>query len=88
MTPYQRGNRDGLLWLASVAAAKAETYRAEADRCDRVLANPVNRAQANAARVLHPWAVARMAAWLDVAAEAERMAAAMPEDPEHPEEAP
>jgi Lon protease-like protein len=87
-TPYQRGNRDALLQFAHVAAARAEAHRAEVDRCSAVLADPVNAVQANAARVLQPSAVWRMQAWLDVAALAERMAEARPEDPESTEEAP
>jgi hypothetical protein len=86
MTPYQRGNRDALLQFAHVAATRAEAHRAEVDRCNAVLTNLVNAVQVNAARVLQPAAVWRMQAWLDAAALAERMAEAMPEDPESTEE--
>jgi hypothetical protein len=88
MTPYQRGNRDGLLGMAAVARQRAEAHYAEAARCDAVLDAPANGVQANAARHLRAPALWRGRVWEEAAREAERMAEAMPEDPEVPEDAP
>jgi hypothetical protein len=82
MTPYQRGNRDGLLAFAAWARQAANTEGREVERCAAVELAPVNETQRRAAQNISTNAVRRMAVYNAVAREAERMAQALPCDPE------
>lgn len=82
MTPYQRGNRDGLLAFVAWARRQADLHGAEVGRLAAVEHAPVNEVQRHAAQHLHISALRRMVVYNEVAKEAERMAQALPCDPE------
>lgn len=78
-TPYQRGNRDGLLnlaaeieRLAALCDESAEAFRARADR------------GCASAKMLYEHDIRAAEGYRKVAALARRRAEALPEDPEEP----
>jgi len=79
---YQRGNRDGLLSFAAWANVQADQSFEEVERCARVLRNPVNGVQENAARAIERGSMHRMLAYRAAADHAHRMSEALPIDPE------
>ena len=83
---YQRGNRDGLLAFAAWAKSQADLHGADVARCEKVLQNPVNQVQANAAQRIEQNALVRMTAFNQAAEQALRMAESLPLDPESQEE--
>jgi hypothetical protein len=85
MTPYQRGNRDGLLAFAAWARQQANLHGAEVEKCAAIELAPVNEVQRKAAQNVSTNAVRRMAVYDAVARKAERMAKALPLDPEEAE---
>ena len=78
---YQRGNRDGLLAFAAWAEAQSEIYGTEVERCAKVLQNPVNRVQQNAAGRIEANSLTKMIAFRDAAKHARQMAEQLPMDP-------
>jgi hypothetical protein len=82
MTPYQRGNRDGLRAFAAWARQQADLYGQEVERFAAIEHAPANEVQRHAAQHLSTNALRRMVAYNEVAKEAERMAQALPCDPE------
>jgi hypothetical protein len=79
---YQRGNRDGLLSFAAFAKKQADIYGDDiAKRADQQLKTRDERVQRQAAE-LAKTSMLRMVVWQEAAAEAERMAQALPEDSE------
>lgn len=74
MTPYQRGNRDGLLSFAKACDTEAQAERDEVARWER-------SRHAHSARASENHAFARQAL-MHAAALARRMAEALPVDPE------
>lgn len=79
---YQRGNRDGLLAFAAWAEAQADVYGTEAEKCAKVLQNPVNRIQQNAAGRIEANSLTKMITFRDAAKRARLMADRLPIDPE------
>jgi hypothetical protein len=82
MTPYQRGNRDGLLAFAAWARQAANTEGREVEMCERIELAATSDVQRRGARNIGTNHVRRMAVYNTVAREAERMAEALPCDPE------
>jgi hypothetical protein len=85
MTPYQRGNRDGLLAFAAWAKAQADLQEREVERVAPAMEAWRNEIQRRAAEQISKNALRRMAAYNEVVKEAERMAEALPMDPEEVE---
>lgn len=83
MTPYQRGNRDGLLNLAANLRENAAQHRAEAERMKVHRERPGLRMDTHRAiqRLLEN-AVMREQVLLDSARLADRLSEALPMDPE------
>lgn len=82
MNAYQRGNRDALVWMSHVAQERAEIYMAEVEKCLKVMDNPINKVQSNAAMKIHTTSLWKSQAWKEVSALALRMSESIPEDPE------
>lgn len=82
MTPYQRGNRDGLLALAAWAKAQADLHGHEVERVAPAQLGWKNETQRRAAEQISTNALRRMVVYREAAKEAERMAQALPMDPE------
>jgi len=84
MNAYQRGNRDGLLAFAAWAKAQADLQGREVERVAPAMEAWRNEVQRRAAEQISTNALRRMVAYNEVAREAERMAQALPMDPEEP----
>ena len=82
MNAYQRGNRDGLLALAAWAREAANAERRESEWCKEVEIASENDRQRRGAHNIGTLALRRMAIYNSVVCEAERMAQALPCDPE------
>jgi hypothetical protein len=82
MTPYQRGNRDGLLAFAAWARQQADLQDREVERVAPAMEAWRNEIQRRAAEQISMNALRQMVAFRYVAKEAERMAEALPMDPE------
>lgn len=82
MTPYQRGNRDGLLSFAAWAREMAEVCRAEADRRTELQMRSLDDRIVEQAGRLVSTMLWQVDAYKRAAQEAERMAEALPLDPE------
>jgi hypothetical protein len=82
MNAYQRGNRDGLLALAAWAKAQADLNGQEVERVAPATLHWKNEIQRRAAEQISTNALRRMVVYNEVAKEAERMAQALPCDPE------
>lgn len=89
MTPYQRGNRDGLRNVAALLREHAGLHRAEAERMKVHRERPGLRMDTHRTiqRLLEN-AVMREQDYLTAADLAERLAEALPDDPEAPESTP
>jgi len=75
VTPYQRGNRDGLLSFADELDAMADDYRKRADKPAHPQANPY------AVQRLRDTDLWRMQVAKHAADRARRLSEALPEDP-------
>ena len=84
-SPYQRGNRDGLLSFAAWAREMAEVCRAEADRRTELQMRSLDTRIVEQAGRLVGTMLWQVDAYKRAAQEAERMAEALPLDPEGPE---
>ncbi len=82
MTPYQRGNRDGLLGFAVWAREMAEVCRKEADRRTDLQMRTLDDGVREQAGRLVGTMLWQVAAFQRAAREAERLAEALPCDPE------
>lgn len=85
MNAYQRGNRDGLLAFAAWAREAANIEWRESEWCKGQELASENDRQRHGARSIGTAALRRMAIYNSVAREAERMAQALPMDPEEVE---
>jgi hypothetical protein len=85
MNAYQRGNRDGLLAFAAWAKAQADLQEREVERVAPAMEGWKNEIQRRAAEQISTNALRQMVAFHYVAREAERMAQALPMDPEEVE---
>ena len=84
MNAYQRGNRDGLLSFAAFAKKQAAIYGDDvAKRTDQQMRSLNDRTVRQAGELAQK-SLLQMVVWNEVAAEAERMAQALPEDSEGP----
>lgn len=84
MTPYQRGNRDGLLYAAAEMEGRAARETAEARRLEETsLKGAPVFVGGRASRAINHHFAAQ--AYTRVADNLRRMAEALPEDPEAPE---
>lgn len=82
MTPYQRGNRDGLLAFVAWARRQADLHGQEVERVAPHTLHWKNETQRRAAEQISTNALRRMVVYNEVAKEAERMSQALPCDPE------
>ncbi len=83
MTPYQRGNRDGLRSMAGAFRHTAQVYRASAKKHDengQRLGIPLHAIRA--AKRLHERDLTIAVMWENAADRLEVAAMALPEDPE------
>lgn len=85
MNAYQRGNRDGLLAFAAWAREAANIEWRENEWCKEQELASENDRQRHGARSIGTAALRRMAIYNSVVREAERMAQALPMDPEEVE---
>ena len=85
MNAYQRGNRDGLLALAAWAKAQADLHGHEVERVAPAQLGWKNETQRRAAEQISTNALRRMVVYREAAKEAERLAQALPMDPEEVE---
>ena len=82
MNAYQRGNRDGLLSFAAFAKKQAAIYGDDvAKRTDQQMRSLNDRTVRQAGELAQK-SLLQMVVWNEAAAEAERMAQALPEDSE------
>lgn len=84
MNAYQRGNRDGLLAFAAWARSQADLHEKEVKRCAPAMESWRNEVQRRAADQISQTARRNMWMYRSVAEDAERMAQALPMDPEEP----
>ena len=82
MTPYQRGNRDGLLAFAAWAREMADVYRKETDRRTDIQMRTMDDNVREEMRQYIGTMLWQITAFQHAAREAERMAEALPCDPE------
>ena len=80
MTPYQRGNRDGLLSFAVTLDELAEMWQAEAKKLDMLLKKMTTPTEQHKMTVSN--ALFRAAAYREAASRARRAAEALPYDPD------